>query len=727
MANKKIDLNTASVKMLADIQGVSVKLAEKILTGRPYDDIAELKNISGIGKKTFENLSSSTEVVKNNRESKDVAREYLVKRPDVVLLRFRAEDHGGVSLVVPDHGIDIPFSEPFKSNRLQMLSDLEGSVVPSQYDPKLHAEVGKVITRSLLKTETNAGSQLLSVMGKAAQSAAGYGLPWTLQLVFDEAAFSSAQIPWELWHDGSGHALAQEELRLNRYITYFGEREPYEKVESLRVLYLESRPRDAGNLPDLTAAYKKSTKRLGSRIQTDFIQNATFEAFSTAMTNGDYHIVHFDGHGSSDRVSGVGFLLFEDSSGNTDYVPSDKISAVLKDSGVRLVVLAACQGSSIGGGGMFKSTAPALIRAGIPAVIANQFTIFVDAIIEFSGEFYASLARGESLSAAVADGRKSMAKRRGQFFLPTLYMRVADGEGYLFSGEPESHREWRLGQLASLALWWQGLSELQQYRYIEGEPRWHIPDTHNPKISEPREQKFEEPITKKPSENTIESVEPKKEDIDTEGGSNIGNVSGIYERLGIWWHPERYWVPHPPEGVGEFDPFTFARRIRVQETGNSLSISLVPDPFALKYSGGGEYDMDFSESLTVTGESNRKWFRLFRGWEEYEMFVTTDLGATERVMERGENSFFRFEISPGPYLNWWENEVDEQKRYYDHFLDGVEELKKGMEFDGLPRFFQEFELMIPTPADDLPLGLILNFYQGGTNQKGRYIRISKSG
>ena len=185
------------------------------------------------------------------------------------------------------------------------------------------------------------------------------------------------------------------------------------------------------------------------------------------------------------------------------------------------MVLGACQGSAVGGMGMFQSTAPALIRAGVPAVVANQFSIYVDAEKEFTGEFYASIARGESISAAVADGRRAMAEHRGQFFLPTLYLRIADGEGYLFGGEPETHRRWRMSEMQKLAAWWVGLSQIQRVLYKEGILRWQGSEVQPVELPAVRRYDIFPPAT-----DVRESV--------AEPHLGQGDFSGTYVASG-WW------------------------------------------------------------------------------------------------------------------------------------------------------------------------------------------------
>lgn len=53
-----LSVNTASAKKLAKVKGISEKLAEAIIAGRPYASLDELKKVKGIGHKTLEKIQA---------------------------------------------------------------------------------------------------------------------------------------------------------------------------------------------------------------------------------------------------------------------------------------------------------------------------------------------------------------------------------------------------------------------------------------------------------------------------------------------------------------------------------------------------------------------------------------------------------------------------------------------------------------------------------------------
>jgi competence ComEA-like helix-hairpin-helix protein len=57
-ATRPIDLNTATSQQLQSISGIGPVLAAKIIAGRPYKSVADLRKVDGVGAKTYERISS---------------------------------------------------------------------------------------------------------------------------------------------------------------------------------------------------------------------------------------------------------------------------------------------------------------------------------------------------------------------------------------------------------------------------------------------------------------------------------------------------------------------------------------------------------------------------------------------------------------------------------------------------------------------------------------------
>jgi len=281
-----------------------------------------------------------------------------------------------------------------------------------------------------------------------------------LQLRFDEDSADLAQYPWELIHDGRRHLCLRGDIELVRYIAYSEPAMPIAAASPWRLLYITARPKDLSKLPsegERNAVWNGLQSLIDTgKLTLEQLTTPTYEAFLDRMNSAHYDIIHFDGHGvfarrctqcrtlnllelatcrrcqaSLDGVQPLGYLAFEDESGNADLVSTAEMENLLFTRDIRLAFLSACQTSVVGGASLFGGLGPGLIRAGVPAVVAMQFSVPVDAAIKFAQSFYQALAQGETVARAVAQGRKRLF-RDETWYIPTLYLRSQDDEGRLF-------------------------------------------------------------------------------------------------------------------------------------------------------------------------------------------------------------------------------------------------------------------------------------------------------
>ncbi len=281
-----------------------------------------------------------------------------------------------------------------------------------------------------------------------------------LQLRFDQDSVDLARYPWELLHDGRRHLLSGGLVELTRYIAYPEAVTTLPVAPPWRLLYIEARPQNLAKLPDETERLAvwnglQSLAQSG-KLVLDRLDPPTYDSLLDQTSFTDYHIIHFDGHGvfarrcpdcdtmhyphlticqSCDRplgdVAPLGYLAFEDDDEEVDYVSTSDMENLLLNTEVRLVLLSACQSAVVRGDSLFGGLAPGLIRAGVPAVVAMQFSVPVKAAVSFATSFYKALAKGETVSRAVARGRRRLFRAK-TWFMPTLYLRSTDDEGRLF-------------------------------------------------------------------------------------------------------------------------------------------------------------------------------------------------------------------------------------------------------------------------------------------------------
>jgi tetratricopeptide (TPR) repeat protein len=164
------------------------------------------------------------------------------------------------------------------------------------------------------------------------------------------------------------------------------------------------------------------------------MEQATILALQDRLAEQPYHVLHYMGHGDFDEQTGQGVLLMEDETGQGAMVDGSTLGVLLRDlPAMRLVFLNACETARVTkdkGLDPFAGVAAAMVMAGIPAVVAMQFPISDDAAITFSQKFYPLLARGESVDAAVAEGRRAIRlseARTMEWGTPVLFMRAPQG------------------------------------------------------------------------------------------------------------------------------------------------------------------------------------------------------------------------------------------------------------------------------------------------------------
>lgn len=123
------------------------------------------------------------------------------------------------------------------------------------------------------------------------------------------------------------------------------------------------------------------------------------------LSASQWDVVHFIGHGEYDVGESSGSLLFENENGKVQKVHSRALRELFCNRGVRLVFLNACETGRGGRTEFNGGAAPALVAAGIPAVVANQYTVLDSSATAFARSFYQELASGSTLGDAAREAR----------------------------------------------------------------------------------------------------------------------------------------------------------------------------------------------------------------------------------------------------------------------------------------------------------------------------------
>jgi hypothetical protein len=141
------------------------------------------------------------------------------------------------------------------------------------------------------------------------------------------------------------------------------------------------------------------------------VLDASLADIQIALTSGDAHIFHYIGHGSR-LPDGRGALELTGMNGSSSTRTGDELGAVLAAvPTLRLVVLNACHGAVGTDEDPFAAPAAALVRAGVPAVLAMRHTIEDRSALELSRAFYAELIAGARVEQAVTTARMKLFAR----------------------------------------------------------------------------------------------------------------------------------------------------------------------------------------------------------------------------------------------------------------------------------------------------------------------------
>jgi beta-lactam-binding protein with PASTA domain len=255
----------------------------------------------------------------------------------------------------------------------------------------------------------------------------------------DSEVAALASLPWELLYreETRDYLNLSRNTPLVRYLNVQRPFAPESFVLPLRILVVMSSPEGVAalNLEQERQLIEQSWARQ-SGVEVDFLERpATTQRLSDKLTEKDYHVLHYMGHGDFDRDTGHGVLLLEDENSQPQALDGQTLGGVILHDvkSLRLVFLNACdtaKATQKEGQDPFAGVATAMIMAGIPAVVAMQFPITDKAAVSFAGTFYPRIVSGYPVDAAVAEGRKAIKLADSstmEWATPVLFMRSPDG------------------------------------------------------------------------------------------------------------------------------------------------------------------------------------------------------------------------------------------------------------------------------------------------------------
>ena len=233
-----------------------------------------------------------------------------------------------------------------------------------------------------------------------------------------------AALPWELLFDPRTAQFVVLDTRaaLVRFVPLPIAASSVPADLPLRVLFTGSSP---AGLPGLNVERERQLlwDALPGREMTlaGDVQSSTLSDLVAALGQGAT-LWHFAGHGVEQA------LIFEDGDGNPVHADAFTVGTLLAGAGVRVAVINACRAGA--GGGAASSIAGALLRAGVPVVVAMQSAIPDTAAVVFSKTVYESIALGNSVEQATTAGRRAIFAlgqvAGASWWIPALFSRSDD-------------------------------------------------------------------------------------------------------------------------------------------------------------------------------------------------------------------------------------------------------------------------------------------------------------
>ena len=289
-----------------------------------------------------------------------------------------------------------------------------------------------------------------------------------LRLRIDQAAAELYQVPWELLRDVSGaiplQLAAQDATPFSRYLT--GESLPGSPIikRPIKMLVAVAAPDDLSDYgfdadkdqidPNEEWELLRQVTSEIDALEVELLpQPCTLPAITSKLKEG-FHILHLISHGKfiDDDDASEALLYLATDDNNVELVNRQKFAEMLaqqlhdiaaqREDKLRLVFLSSCQTAVHDSGDGFRSFAPALVAAGVPAVIAMQDNVPVDTARTFAQVFYRQLMHHGLVDLAANEARgEAIAAELPGTAIPVVYSRLTNGRLLGQRGQLSSDRQ----------------------------------------------------------------------------------------------------------------------------------------------------------------------------------------------------------------------------------------------------------------------------------------------
>ncbi len=241
----------------------------------------------------------------------------------------------------------------------------------------------------------------------------------------------ASSLPWELLphpavlaaNGGGGHVRAHNRrfLALDpltpivRYVDLDSAEQPLLSGLPLRVLIVLAAPADLAGLAPIDADGEwtnlcSALAPLAERGVLQLVRAAvpSLQGLQTQLSTGGFHVLHVVAHGIMDERMGEGALVLCDEHGNAQLAAAQQLALLVQgQASLRLAYLSACHGAGTASGSAAAGVAQHIVGAGLPAVIAMQDAVGMEAAQVLARAFYGGIAGYLPVDAALGEARKA--------------------------------------------------------------------------------------------------------------------------------------------------------------------------------------------------------------------------------------------------------------------------------------------------------------------------------
>lgn len=257
------------------------------------------------------------------------------------------------------------------------------------------------------------------------------------------------RLPWEVLHTGGKESLnacyrplaTGTDIAFSRYqinAPLGNPILPIAKVKDrpLKILMAIAGPDDLDNLElqqeaqALKAELEKGIEGRDPAIDLTILSHPGREELTQALEQGQYQVFHYAGH-SNLGDSGGNVSLVNPATGLTEQLLGEDLAGLLANNGIQLAVFNSCRGADTvlgenSGGEQENTLAQALVKCGIPAVLAMAEQIPDEVALTLTRLFYRNLNQGYPIDSSLARSRQGLISAYGSnqlyWALPVLYL-----------------------------------------------------------------------------------------------------------------------------------------------------------------------------------------------------------------------------------------------------------------------------------------------------------------